>query len=46
MYQALKMLNIDSQLVIYPGQVHGIATPSYQRDIPERFLAWFKKYLQ
>ena len=28
MYQALKSLNVDTQLVIYPGQYHGISTPS------------------
>ena len=46
MYQALKSLKIDSQLVIYPGQHHGIAMPSYQRDRMERFVAWWDKYLK
>jgi dipeptidyl aminopeptidase/acylaminoacyl peptidase len=45
MYQALKSLGIDTQLVIYPGQYHGITTPSYVRDRLERYLAWFNKYL-
>jgi dipeptidyl aminopeptidase/acylaminoacyl peptidase len=45
MYQALKSLNIDTQLIIYPGQFHGISTPSYARDRLERYLAWFNKYL-
>ncbi len=46
MYQALKVLNIDTELVIFPGQFHGIAIPSYQRDVQERYLKWFDKYLK
>ncbi|MEH2318837.1 S9 family peptidase [Nostoc sp.] len=45
MYQALKSLGIDTQLVVYPGQSHGISKPSYQRDVLERYLAWYDKYL-
>ena len=45
MYQALKSLGVDTQLIIYPGQFHGIAVPSYQRDRLERYLDWFNKYL-
>ena len=46
MYQALKLLGVDTQLVIYPGQNHGIKLPSYRRDVQERYLAWFDKYLR
>ncbi len=45
MYQALRSLGIDTQLIIYPGQFHGITVPSYVRDRYERYLAWFNKYL-
>jgi dipeptidyl aminopeptidase/acylaminoacyl peptidase len=45
MYQALRSLGIDTQLVIYPGQFHGITKPSYQRDRLERYLGWYDKYL-
>ena len=45
MYQALKSLGVDTQLIIYPGQFHGITTPSYIRDRMERWLAWYNKYL-
>ena len=45
MYQALKSLNVDTELIVYPGQHHAIATPSYQRDRLERYLARFNKYL-
>ncbi len=45
MYQALKSRGIETQLIVYPGQFHGITTPSYQRDRLERRLAWYNKYL-
>jgi dipeptidyl aminopeptidase/acylaminoacyl peptidase len=46
MYQALKSLGVDTELIVYPGQFHGIMVPSYQRDRLERYLAWFDKYLK
>ena len=46
MYQALRSLGVATQLVIYPGQHHGINKPSYRRDRLERYLAWYDKYLK
>jgi dipeptidyl aminopeptidase/acylaminoacyl peptidase len=45
MYQALRTLGVPTELIIYPGQFHGISIPSYQRDRFDRWLAWFGKYL-
>jgi dipeptidyl aminopeptidase/acylaminoacyl peptidase len=45
MYQALRSLGIDTQLVIYPGQYHGLTKPSYLRDRLKRYLAWYDKFL-
>jgi dipeptidyl aminopeptidase/acylaminoacyl peptidase len=45
MYQALKHLNIPTELVVYPGEHHSFSTPSYNKDVLERYLAWYKKYL-
>jgi len=45
MYQALRNVGTDSQLIIYPGENHGIAKPSFQRDRMQRYLDWYKKYL-
>ena len=46
MYQALRSLGVDSQLVIYPAQFHSITTPSYKKDRLERYLDWYGKYLR
>lgn len=45
MYQALKSLGVPTQFVVYPGQYHGLAVPSYQKDRYTRYLEWFDKYL-
>ncbi len=46
MYQALRSLGIETELVIYPGQFHGLTTPSYQKDRIERYIAWFDRFLK
>ena len=46
MYQALRSLGVPTQLVIYPGQHHGINKPSYVRDRLERYVAWYDKYVK
>jgi dipeptidyl aminopeptidase/acylaminoacyl peptidase len=46
MYQALKSLGVPTELVIYPGQFHGLTIPSYERDRLQRYVAWFNRYLQ
>ncbi|HEV7667695.1 MAG TPA: S9 family peptidase [Thermoanaerobaculia bacterium] len=46
LYQALKRLGIETELIIYPGQNHGIRKPSYLKDRFERYLAWYDKYLK
>jgi len=46
MYQALRSLNVPTQLVIYPGEHHSFTRPSFQKDVLERYLAWYGKYLK
>ncbi len=46
MYQALKSLGVETQLVIYPAQYHGLTRPSYLRDRAERYVAWFDRFLK
>jgi dipeptidyl aminopeptidase/acylaminoacyl peptidase len=45
MYQALRSLGVPTQLIIYPGQHHGIRKPSYVKDRMQRYLDWHGKYL-
>lgn len=46
MYQALKSLQVPSQLVIYPGEHHMIERPSFERDLLERYVSWYDRYLK
>lgn len=45
MYQALQSQGVPTQLVIYPGEHHGISRPSFVRDLFTRYLDWFGKHL-
>ena len=44
MYQALKHLEIPTQLIIYPKEHHGLSKPSYIKDRLDRYLDWHGKY--
>jgi dipeptidyl aminopeptidase/acylaminoacyl peptidase len=46
MYQALRSLNVPTELLIYPGQYHGFTQPSFIKDRFERYYTWFDKYLK
>jgi dipeptidyl aminopeptidase/acylaminoacyl peptidase len=46
LYQALRRLGRTTELVVYPGESHGIRRPSFQRDRYERYLAWYDKYVK
>jgi len=46
MYQAMKHLGREASLVVYPDAHHGIRRHSYQKDLLERFLGWFEKYVK
>jgi dipeptidyl aminopeptidase/acylaminoacyl peptidase len=46
MYQSMKRLGRETLLVVYPGQHHGIRRPSYRRDLFERFVGWYDRYLK
>lgn len=45
MYQALKLLGIPTQLVVYPGEHHSFSRPGLEKDIWQRYLAWYSRYL-
>lgn len=46
MYMAMKRLGRETQLIVYPGEHHGIRRPSFQKDRMERYLGWLKKYVK
>jgi dipeptidyl aminopeptidase/acylaminoacyl peptidase len=45
MYQALRSLNVPTELVIYPGQFHSLKKPSYLIDRYKRCLDWYAKWI-
>lgn len=45
MYQALRTLGVPTQLVIYPGQFHGLTKPGYFLDRYQRYLAWYAQHI-
>ena len=45
MYQALKSRGIDTGLIIYPGQFHGLTRPSFLKDRAQRWLGWYDAHL-
>jgi len=46
MYEALKSLGRETELVVYPGEFHGFKTPSHIKDRLERNLAWYAHYVK
>ena len=46
MYQALRRLGVPTELVVYPGEWHGITRASFVRDRMERRVAWFDRYVK
>jgi dipeptidyl aminopeptidase/acylaminoacyl peptidase len=46
MYEALKSLGRETELVVYPGEHHGLKAPSHLKDRLERNLSWFAHYVK
>lgn len=46
MYQALRHNRVPTELIIYPGEYHGLTAPSHLRDRLERYLAWYGRWLK
>ena len=45
LYQALRRLGRTAELVVYPGESHGLRRPSFIKDRYERYLAWYGRFL-
>lgn len=46
MYLSLKRLGLETELIIYPGESHGVRRLDHQLDRINRVLKWFEKYLK
>ena len=46
MYQALKHNNIDTKLIIYPGENHGLSSPTNRIHRMNSYLEWYASYMK
>ncbi len=46
LYQGLRRLGRTTQLVVYPGEHHGIRRPSFQKDRYQRYLDWYRRHVK
>jgi dipeptidyl aminopeptidase/acylaminoacyl peptidase len=44
-WHALRDLNVPTQLVVYPDEGHGISDPTHRRDVLQRAVEWFGRYM-
>ncbi len=44
-WHALRAQNVPTSLVVYPNEGHHFVDPAHQRDVLQRALGWFAKYL-
>jgi dipeptidyl aminopeptidase/acylaminoacyl peptidase len=44
-WHALKTLGVPTQFVIYPNEGHMFVNPEHSRDVMDRAIAWFDRYL-
>ena len=45
MWHALRAQGVPTSLVVYPDEGHHFVDPAHQRDVLQRALEWFGKYL-
>ena len=45
MWHALRAQGVPTSLVVYPNEGHHFVDPAHQRDVLQRALGWFDKYL-
>ena len=44
-WHALRDKHVPTQLVVYPNEGHGFADPAHRRDVLERAVEWFARYM-
>jgi len=45
LYLGLKRLGVETKLIVYPGEYHGLQVPSHIQDVYQRHLDWFNGHL-
>ena len=46
MYESLRRLGVETELVVYPDEYHDITRPSFQKDVYDRYISWFDTHLK
>ncbi|HEY4306226.1 MAG TPA: S9 family peptidase [Gemmatimonadaceae bacterium] len=46
MYEALRSLDVPTQMVVYPNQHHSLGLPSFNYDRLQRYVAWYDRFLK
>ena len=44
-WHALRSRHVATQLVVYPNEGHGFTDPAHRRDVVERTIEWFARYM-
>jgi dipeptidyl aminopeptidase/acylaminoacyl peptidase len=44
-WHALHDLHVPAELVVYPNEGHGFVNPDHRRDVLDRAVNWFAKYM-
>ena len=44
-WHALRALHVPTELVVYPNEGHGFSDPAHRRDVFERAVEWFARYM-
>ncbi|MGB7547864.1 MAG: S9 family peptidase [Terracidiphilus sp.] len=44
-WHGLRDQHVPTQLVVYPNEGHGFADPAHRRDVMERAVEWFARYM-
>jgi dipeptidyl aminopeptidase/acylaminoacyl peptidase len=44
-WRALRAQHVPTQLVVYPNEGHGFSDPAHRRDVLQRAVEWFARYM-
>ncbi len=44
-WHALRDEHVPTQLVVYPNEGHGFVNPDHRRDVMDRAVEWFERYM-